>query len=81
MKNIVSDFHHWNYRIIKDKGNFEVREVYYDKYNEITSWTSGPSILSWEELGELLGTYKLIGSAFEKPILEIFKDKLVEMKD
>jgi hypothetical protein len=78
MKN---DFHHWNYRIVKENGNYEVREVYYTKDNEATSWTvSATIILSWDNnYEELHGTYKLIGSAFEKPILEVVGNKLVEL--
>jgi hypothetical protein len=74
------DFHHWNYRIVKENGDYEVREVYYTKDDEITSWTtSSKSTLSWDNYKELHGTYKLIGSAFKKPILEVVGNKLVEL--
>ena len=75
---MINDFHHWNYRIIKDNGTHDVREVHYDENGNITAWTTKPSILSWEEFDELKVSYKLIGSAFDKPVLVVVDNKLIE---
>ena len=79
----AGDFHHWNFRVIKDGEEYKIVEVHYRENGEITGWadTSDSNLSRWNDPSELLGTYKYIGHAFEKPILEVIEgEKLREIE-
>lgn len=72
----------WNYRVQKIKTvphsfeeeeefTYEVVEAYYDKEypDKVSSWTNSRGLIgdTYEELQE---SYKLVASAFEKPIID-----------
>ncbi len=78
----AGDFHHWNYRVMKQGDEYRIVEVHYRENGEITSWVDcgDSNFKGWDDPKELLGTYKYIGHAFEKPILELVDDRPWEIE-
>lgn len=78
----AGDFHHWNFRVIKDGDEYKICEVHYRENGEPTAWAdTSSSNLTWTDPSDLLGTYRYIGHAFEKPILEVVEgEKLREIE-
>jgi len=74
----------WNYRVIKDKDKsgdifYAIHDVYYENY-KIQGWSENPSILISDDAEDLCDNFKLIEQAFDKPLLEVKGEKLVEYK-
>lgn len=70
---------YWNYRIVEDEnGWLSLREVYYNKKDKPDSWTAEYMTLSAENMQEFVYMNYLMQKAFNKPILKIVKNKLVE---
>lgn len=67
----------WNYRIIRDKDYYSIREVYYEK-GKPTSWTKDGVTVHGEDYKDLVYGFFLMEKAFRKPVLVIKKNKLVE---
>lgn len=76
----------WNYRIgtkwyvypetlvkIGKPGErvFSIIECYYDKKLKPNGYIERCALSNWDNLKDLLGTYKLIAGAFKKPILDL----------
>lgn len=66
----------WNYRVVKDKGNYGIYEVYYHdrgKYkNQIYATSSKPCGLHYcAKKAELKSELKHMLAAFKKPILSM----------
>ncbi len=76
----------WEYRVIKDSHESEddfyiyysIREVYYNKKNEINGWSSNSIEPMGETLEELKSDLDHMVKALNKPVLMIQEDKLVE---
>lgn len=62
----------WNYRIMKhevrEQVYYAIHEVYYDTDGKL-GYTAAPIDLTGDNLAELESSYKMIGEAFNKPIL------------
>jgi hypothetical protein len=78
----------WNYRVVKyayDSGTpvYGVREVYYDKQDNIESWTECVGTLAiGDTKHELIENLNLmLASCFCKPVLELVDGKLVEIDE
>lgn len=69
----------WNYRVGKKKHTeageevvlHHIVECYYHEDGQPAGYVIVNALDSWEELGDLFGTYKLIGPAFEKPVIDL----------
>jgi len=77
----------WNYRVATkifsykelkgfektdDSRLFSVIEVYYDEDGKINGYVDKRNPVSdLEDMGDLYGAYKLVGGAFEKPVLDL----------
>lgn len=63
----------WNYRILYDDQTYWVGEVYYDRAGKPNAYTGkdAPDLFAWENLGDLIGTYRLVGFALDKPVLKV----------
>lgn len=74
----------WNYRIIKHEENNEfyymIHEVFYNNKGKSDSWTKEGIAPFGETLFMLKKDYKQMAEAFSHPVLEIKKNKLVEIK-
>lgn len=72
----------WNYRIIRypatEVSPFAIHEVYYDAEGRATSWSETPIAPLGDNLLELRAEVEYMLEAFEKPVLTIVDDKLVE---
>ncbi len=64
----------WNYRVIEDKENFRIHEVYYNDAGEITAISEDPIVLEGETLEELKDDLEYYFAALESPVLK--KDEL-----
>ena len=62
---------------------FSIVEVYYDNKGIPNGYTEPNPLSNWEELSDLMGTYKLIGEALDKPIIDLdnFPNEWIEPKD
>lgn len=69
--------HVWNYRVIKDRDGFSIREVFYNKEGKIITWTIGGSWPYGETLEELKLDMKHLQQAFKRGILIEKRNKLV----
>lgn len=62
----------WNYRVIKDGGNYRIVEVFYDDNGRIDGWAdSTDTILNWYSYANLKGSAEVVLYAFVKLILVI----------
>ena len=69
----------WNYRIVEDEnGWLSLREVYYNKKGKPDRWTVDRVALYAENMQEFVYMNYLMQKAFNKPILKIAGNKLVE---
>jgi len=50
---------------------FSIIEVYYNDKGEPDGYAEVSSLQNWESMKDLKGTYKLIGGAFKKPVLNL----------
>jgi hypothetical protein len=89
----------WDYRIIRrdlssqfpdsakeDCITFGIHEVYYNKKGKVEGWTIDPKELGGDNVKDLKLGYKLMGTAFKKPVLTEVKNKkgddiLIEWKE
>ena len=80
----------WNYRIIRFPQPtpmsveecpyyYEIHEVYYYKTGKPKMWSVDPIACHGCSVKELKADYKMMAEAFKQPILEVKKDKLVEV--
>lgn len=66
----------WDYRVMKRKFErteeiqYAIYEAYYNKNDEIISWSSEPLYIAGEDLKELKQDLALYIKAFEKPVLD-----------
>lgn len=78
----------WNYRVIKEKklvnkevgyyDFYRIAEVYYDKENKVKGWSdNSTNLLSQENYEDLKGTSELMIKAFEKPVLIVRGNDLI----
>jgi hypothetical protein len=72
----------WNYRVIRypetEDSAFAIHEVYYDKEGRPTSWAENPIAPLGDNLLELRAEVEYMLEAFDKPVLTIVDDKLIE---
>ena len=68
----------WNYRIIKHGSWYGIRDVYYDENGKPDSWGVGPPDVAASNLDSLKSELELILRAFDKPVLVIQGNELVE---
>lgn len=75
----------WDYRVIfmpfeegSDEGEYTIREVYYDEEGEISWYGDDPAQLLSDNFWELADDFDLMAEAFEKPVLVLVGDELVE---
>ena len=66
----------WNYRIIEDKGVFNIYEVYYSG-KKPHSWSKEPIYAQGETFNELVEDFSAMQNAFSAPILKIKGNKLL----
>jgi len=74
---------HWNHRVVKEKDGtgeyyYSIREVYY-KDGAIDGWSMDSRLIG-NDYDDLKKGYELIRSAFEKPVLVVKGDELVEVE-
>jgi hypothetical protein len=62
---------HWNYRILYNGEIHSLGEIYYNADGKPAAFTFGGVLDDWEELADLVGTYKLIETAFAKPVVRV----------
>ena len=75
----------WDYRVIftpfeegSDEGEYTIREVYYDDEGEISWWSDEAVELISEDFWDLAADFDLIAEAFDKPVLVLIGEELVE---
>lgn len=77
----------WNYRIIRhwythtngeEEAFMQIHECYYDKNNNVNSWTENGVGIGGETLEELSEVLVMYTTAFDKPILELINGKLTQ---
>lgn len=61
----------WNYRLTKQGDEIAIREVYYNDYNEVVSWTEDPVSLVGESFKELRKDLRRITECLKHPILDL----------
>lgn len=64
----------WDYRIIEDKENFRIHEVYYNDAGEITAISEDSIAPEGETLEELKDDLKYYFAALKRPVLK--KDEI-----
>lgn len=67
----------WNYRVVKDKDGFSIREVFYNKEGKIITWTVEACWPYGETLEELKLDVKHLQQALKRGILTEKRNKLV----
>lgn len=60
----------WDYRIIEDKENFRIHEVYYNDAGEITAISEDSIAPEGETLEELKDDLKYYFAALKRPVLK-----------
>ena len=64
----------WDHRIMKrtfpNEVLYQIHEVFYDDEDNVDGWTENPVTVSGIDMEDLKKGYKLIGTAFEKPVLD-----------
>jgi hypothetical protein len=75
----------WNYRVVFEpdaegstEGEYTIREVYYDDLGEITWWSDEAVSPSSDDFWDLAAEFDLMAEAFERPVLVLIDDELVE---
>lgn len=75
----------WNHRVLRRTHDgevmFSIHEVYYDEDGNPVGWTVEPVGVTgdtWKEAGE---AWMLMHKAFDRPVLDVVDDKLVERTD
>lgn len=85
---------YWNYRVVtklEKIGNTETRtfgiaECYYNKDDVMDAYSEKKNFYEWDRIDDILGTHKLIGNAFSKPVIDLdnfpneFKDDKKRIK-
>lgn len=72
----------WNYRVIREGDNYRIVEVFYDDNGRIEGWSdSTDTILSWDSYSNLKGSAEVVLYAFEKPVLVVEGEKLVDSEE
>jgi hypothetical protein len=71
----------WNYRVIEDKGEFAIHEVYYNKDGEITNVTVEAIAPVGEKLAELRDEMKHYAEALRHRVLKMSKIKYAPLED
>lgn len=75
---------HWNYRVIRSHcaGDYvyQIHEVYYSPDGAPGSWTENPIAPLGETPLELRSELEHMLRALDKPVLEVDRDRLVEVK-
>jgi len=61
----------WNYRLTKLGDVVAVREVYYDEYNVVASWTADPVSLSGDSRNDVIDDIRLITECLREPVLDL----------
>lgn len=74
-----------DYRVIfepleegSDEGDYRISEVFYDDDGEISWWDESAVILDSDDFWELSARFDEIAEAFDKPVLVLVNDELVE---
>jgi hypothetical protein len=65
----------WNYRVVNNKGNFGIYEVYYDENGNANAWSQDPMEPYGESLEELRADLKRMLMALERPLFDLKKEK------
>lgn len=75
----------WDYRIVffpyeegSDEGEFVLREVYYDEEGEVTWYADDNVELVAHDFWEFAEDFDVMADAFNKPVLVVTEDGLVE---
>lgn len=69
----------WDYRVIEDKENFRIHEVYYNDAGEITAISEDPIAPEGETLEELKDDLKYYFAALKRPVLKKDEIKFASM--
>jgi hypothetical protein len=65
-------------RIVIEKGQFSIREVYFRADGSIESWTLKPVYLEGESIVDLAEYYKWVGIALRESVLKYNQDGKLE---
>ena len=68
---------YWNYRVVKEKGYYTIREVHYNDDGSIYAYSSEPRPAFGESIEELKETLEWMLKSLEKPVLIDGKVKFV----
>ena len=75
----------WEYRVVfspyeddSENGELSIREIYYDADGEITWWSDEAVVPSGEDFWSFADDFDAMAEAFEKPVLVLIGDELVE---
>lgn len=68
----------WNYRVVKEEEVYTIREVFYHEDKRPHSWTVDACYPAGDDLDELIGDIQHMQEAFERPILHVNGDELIE---
>lgn len=76
----------WNYRVLRSfhtSGDyseyaFTIHEVYYDKEGNPKSWSKNSIDPHGTSMDELKSDMKMMSSALEKPVLEVYAEKGID---
>jgi len=71
----------WNYRVIEDKGEFSIHEVYYNKGGAITNVSVDAIAPVGEKLAELRDEMKHYAEALRHRVLKMSKIKFAPRED
>ena len=69
----------WDYRVIEDKENFRIHEVYYNDAGEITAISEDSIAPEGETLEELKDDLKYYFAALKRPVLKKDEIKFASM--
>ena len=69
----------WDYRVIEDKENFRIHEVYYNDAGEITAISEDSIAPEGETLEELKDDLKYHFAALKRPVLKKDEIKFASM--
>ncbi|MBX7171506.1 MAG: hypothetical protein K1X72_11165 [Pyrinomonadaceae bacterium] len=62
---------YWNYRVVKDTGNYSIYSVYYDEQDRVIGCSENPEPAISEDLESLRTQLKLMIEATTKPVIDL----------
>lgn len=67
----------WNFRVIKEGGEYSIRDVFYNKEGEIIGWGGDCEKAIGDTLEELKQAVSYYMPALVKPVVEVEGDELI----